>query len=137
MKLAPFLVALVLVTGCRSKADKEAYEAKRRALVAENAAKDAARAKAEADLRAACKDPSVKLPDNDQVVRWCKDEARSNALDPNSVSFPFFKGPEPVVNGCLIVYLSTLTATNAAGVEVEKRFRCEYNPKTEHVVVKL
>lgn len=122
------------LAGCRSAEEKVEYEAKKKALAAELDKKEAdakaKRAAAEASLRAACKDQSVDLPTDEEIVRWCKDEALTKGSD---ISFPTFvtKKP-PVVNGCLIVYLSTLETKGA-----EKDFRCEYNPKTKRVTVKL
>lgn len=138
-----YLFAILLLAGCKTQKEKEAYEEKRKALVAEQDAKDAAeKAKHDADeaaLRSACKSKTVKLPSSSDVVSICREEVRKQSLHPDSVSFPglFDPQPPPVVNGCMMVYLSWADVKNAFGQKIRKNYRCEYDPKREWVTVKL
>ncbi len=139
------IAALMLLTlaGCRSAKQKAEYEEKRKALVAENAAKAAAEKAAhdllEGKLRKTCNSKTVKMPTTSAVVAACQDNISGRY---QSVDFPGLftrSGSDEVSlvpNNCAVSFTSWFEGKNAFGQKVRTNYTCTWNPRTESVTVR-
>ena len=124
-KIVAIVLAVAWSTGCRTAREKAEYEEKRKALVAENAAKEKA---ANDELQKACKSKTVKAPDKSTVVTACEEQVRARIP---SADFPFLRG-DPHNDGCNVLLISTYTAGGA-----EHHYACDFDPRSNKAKLRL
>lgn len=132
MRIGWIAVAVVLVVGCKSKAEKEAYEAKRQALIAQlEAEKQAAEAKLAA-RRKACKITGDGGRLDADLGRECRAIVEREAKVQGSVEF-VTESTEPFADadGCRSHYGIRFRSKNLFGVPVENYVKCTLDPRGE------
>lgn len=130
--------AFLLVSCKRGPSKTKEQEAKESEEIAAAAAAASAKflEEQEAIIRGQCKlKPGAKVhftPDDD-VRLLCRARVKELLKVPGSAEFPSMssEGLFQSDDGCVRIYSSTVTAKNAFGVEVQNRFTCRWDPRTD------